>query len=91
VGLLKINKNNFKMKSLKLKSVRPYVFENFILSDHDIKMDDCISLADSVSQYVDRYIENELMPKVAEQLTGMLITLLNIFIIVVYIYYLLKM
>lgn len=79
------------MKNLKLKSVRPYIFENLILSDHDIKMDDCISLADSVSQYVDRYIENELMPKVAEQLTGMLITLLNIFIIVVYIYYLLKM
>lgn len=78
VGLLKINKNNFKMKSLKLKSVRPYVFDNMILSDHDIKIQDCISLSDSIRQYVDRYIENELMPKVAEQLTGMLITLSNV-------------
>lgn len=65
------------MKNLRLKSVRPYIFDNMILSDHDIKIQDCISLSDSVRQYVDRYIENELMPKVAEQLTGMLITLLN--------------
>lgn len=73
------------MKSLKLKSVRPYIFENMILSDHDIKIHDCISLADSISQYVDRYIENELMPKVAEQLTGMLIIECCM-----YLYYLLK-
>lgn len=65
------------MKNLRLKSVRPYIFDSMILSDHDIKIQDCISLSDSVRQYVDRYIENELMPKVAEQLTGMLITLLN--------------
>lgn len=58
------------MKSLKLKSVRPYIFDNMILSDHDIKAQDCISLADSISHYVDQYIENELIPKVAEQLTG---------------------
>lgn len=70
VGLLKINKNNFKMKPLRLKSVRPYIFDNMILSDHDIKAQDCISLADSISQYVDQYIENELMPKVVKQLTG---------------------
>ncbi|XP_012221953.1 double-strand break repair protein MRE11 [Linepithema humile] len=70
VGLLKINKKQFKMKSLKLKSVRPYIFDNMILSSHDIKIGDCVSVADSVSQYVDRYIENELIPKVAEQFTG---------------------
>lgn len=84
VGLLKINKSNFKMKSLKLKSVRPYIFENMILSDHDIKTHDCISLADSVSQYVDRYIENELMPKVAEQLTGIVIIECFIYILIIY-------
>ncbi|KAL6445377.1 hypothetical protein ACFW04_002289 [Cataglyphis niger] len=70
VGLLKVNKSNFKMKSLRLKSVRPYIFDNMILSNHDIKAQDCISLADSISHYVDQYIENELIPKVAEQLTG---------------------
>jgi len=64
------------MKSLKLKSVRPYVFDNMILHNHDIKIGDCVSLADSISQYVDQYIENELMPRVAEQLTGMLIILI---------------
>lgn len=69
VGLLKINKNQFKMKSLKLKSVRPYIFDNIILSDHDIKIENHVSKADSVTQYVDRYIENELMPKVAQLLT----------------------
>lgn len=63
------------MKSLKLKSVRPYVFDNMILHDHDIKIRDCVSVADSISQYVDQYIENELMPRVAQQLTGMSIVL----------------
>lgn len=72
VGLLKINKNHFKMTSLKLKSVRPFIFDNIILEDHDIKIGDCVSVADSISQYIDRYIENELMPKVAEQLTGII-------------------
>lgn len=46
-----------------------------ILRDHDIKIGNSVSLAESVSQYVDQYIENELMPKIAEQLTGMLIIL----------------
>lgn len=63
------------MKNLKLKSVRPYVFDNMILHDHHIRIRNCVSLADSIKQYVDQYIENELMPKVAEQLTGMLIVL----------------
>lgn len=58
------------MKELKLKSVRPYIFENMILPEHDIKIGNCVSLADSVSQYVDQYIENEIMPKVVDQLTG---------------------
>lgn len=61
------------MKSLKLKSVRPYVFSNMILHDHDIKVG--VSVAESICQYVDQYIENELMPKVTEQLTGVLIVL----------------
>jgi len=67
------------MKSLKLKSIRPYVFDNMILRDHDIKIQDCVSLADSISQYVDQYIENELIPKVTEQLTGMSIILDSLF------------
>jgi double-strand break repair protein MRE11 len=70
VGLLEINKTNFRIKKLELKSVRPFIFENMILRDHDIKIGNCVSLADSVSQYVDQYIENELMPKVVKQLTG---------------------
>lgn len=63
------------MKSLKLKSIRPYIFDNMILREHDIKIGNSVSLAESVSQYVDQYIENELMPKIAEQLTGILIIL----------------
>ncbi|EFN86093.1 Double-strand break repair protein MRE11 [Harpegnathos saltator] len=69
VGLLKVNKKEFKMKSIKLNSIRPFVFDNMILRDHhDIKVG--ISLAESISQYVDQYIENNIMCKVAEQLTG---------------------
>jgi len=78
VGLLEINKNNFRIKKLELKSVRPFVFENMILRDHDIKIGNCVSLADSVSQYVDQYIENELMPKVVKQLTGIFYILILI-------------
>jgi len=70
VGLLEINKDKFQIKNLRLKSVRPYVFENMILRDHDIKIENYVSLADSVCQYVDQYIENELIPKAAKQLTG---------------------
>ncbi|KYN11165.1 Double-strand break repair protein MRE11A [Trachymyrmex cornetzi] len=70
VGLLKINKSNFKIKPLKLQSVRPFIFDNLILHDHDIKMRNCVSLANAISQYVDQYIENNIMSKVAEQLTG---------------------
>lgn len=49
-----------------------------ILRDHDIKVG--VSLTESISQYVDQYIENNIMPKVAEQLTGMSIILNYIFI-----------
>lgn len=68
VGLLKVNKKDFKVRSLKLKSVRPYVFDNMILCDHDIKVG--VSLAESICHYVDQYIENDIVPKVTEQLTG---------------------
>lgn len=78
VGLLKINKSNFKIKPLKLQSVRPFIFDNLILHDHDIKMRNCVSLANAISQYVDQYIENNIMPKVAEQLTGISIILILI-------------
>lgn len=77
VGLLKINKDQFKMKALKLKSVRPFIFDNIDLRDHDIKIGDCVSVADSISQYVDRYIENEIMPRVAKQVTGSQVLLLS--------------
>lgn len=68
------------MKSLKLKSVRPYVFDNMILHDHNIQAGGYLSLADAVNEYVDQYIEDELLPKATEQLTGMSIVLDIIFL-----------
>lgn len=73
VGLLKVNKQDFVIDELRLKSTRPFVFDNIILRDHDIKVG--VSLAESISQYVDQYIEHDIMPKVTKQLTGMLIVL----------------
>lgn len=63
------------MQNLKLKSVRPFVFDNMILHDHNIRTRNCVSSADSIKQYIDQYIQNELIPKVVEQLTGILIIL----------------
>nr|XP_033333877.1 double-strand break repair protein MRE11-like isoform X1 [Megalopta genalis]XP_033333878.1 double-strand break repair protein MRE11-like isoform X1 [Megalopta genalis] len=70
VGLLSINGKKFKMKRLKLKTVRPFVFDNLILADEKIQNDHDVSLSESVFNYVDNYIENEIIPKASEQLSG---------------------
>lgn len=60
------------MEKLKLKTVRPFVFDNLFLRDHK----DDISInkirAEAICDYVDSYIENVLMSKAAEQLSGQL-------------------
>ncbi|XP_054002980.1 double-strand break repair protein MRE11 isoform X1 [Hylaeus anthracinus] len=70
IGILSINGLKFKMKKLKLKTVRPFVFDNLILSDQNISNDYTESLSQSVYNFVDNYVENVLMPQAAGQLTG---------------------
>ncbi|XP_031845472.1 double strand break repair nuclease mre11 isoform X2 [Nomia melanderi] len=70
IGLLSINGMKFKMKKLRLGTVRPFVFDNLILSDEDIQKDYNMSLSESVYNFVDNHIENVLIPKAAEQLSG---------------------
>ncbi|XP_017796134.1 PREDICTED: double-strand break repair protein MRE11 [Habropoda laboriosa] len=70
VGILTICKTNFKMKEVNLKTVRPFVFDNLILQDENIPKNYTESLSASVCNFVDNYIENELIPKAAAQLTN---------------------
>ncbi|XP_076655737.1 double strand break repair nuclease mre11 isoform X2 [Halictus rubicundus] len=70
IGLLSINNMKFKMKKLKLKTVRPFVFDNLFLEDEDIEVNYGLTLSESVYKFVDNHIENVLIPKAAEQLSG---------------------
>ncbi|XP_078038066.1 double-strand break repair protein MRE11-like isoform X2 [Augochlora pura] len=70
VGLLTINGKKFKMKKLKLKTVRPFVFDNLILDDKKIQNDDSLLLSESVYNYVDNYIESKMIPKAVAHLSG---------------------
>ncbi|CAK9820856.1 Double-strand break repair protein MRE11 [Anthophora plagiata] len=70
VGILTVCKTNFKMKKLKLQTVRPFVFSNLILQDEDIPKNYTESLSASVCNFVDKHIENVLIPEAATQLTN---------------------
>ncbi|XP_076389357.1 double strand break repair nuclease mre11 isoform X2 [Megachile rotundata] len=70
VGILSISKQKFKMKPLKLKTVRPFVFDNLILREQNIRKDYTQPLSKSVYNFIDNYIENTLIPKAATQLSG---------------------
>ncbi|XP_043247930.1 double-strand break repair protein MRE11 [Colletes gigas] len=70
IGLLSIKDMKFKMKKIKLQTVRPFVFDNLILCDQNISANYNQSLSESVYTFVDDYIENVLVPKAAEQLTN---------------------
>lgn len=70
VGILTVNKQRFKVKALKLKTVRPFVFDNLILQDHEIQRNYTQSLSESVYDFVDNYIENELVPKASALMYG---------------------
>lgn len=63
------------MKKLKLNTVRPFVFDNIILYNNPEieekrKSQFISSNANIISDYVDKYIEDKLIPKAVAQLTG---------------------
>lgn len=63
------------MKKLKLNTVRPFVFDSVILYNNPEieekrKAQPTSSNASIIFEYVDKYIENKLIPKAVGQLTG---------------------
>lgn len=70
IGVLSVYKNKFKMKTLPLKTVRPFVFEDLILNEHHDEITTFKSRSEAVEEFVDNYIENVLIPQAAEQQTG---------------------
>ena len=70
VGILSINGLKFKMKELKLNTVRPFVFDNLILQNEDIPKSFSHASTTDVYNFVDDYIENKLIPEAALQLTS---------------------
>lgn len=70
IGLLQIKSNNeFKVKKLKLKTVRPFLMHTLTVSEL-IKNNYCDDTCEGVSAYVDDYIENTMIPEAKKQLTG---------------------
>ncbi|XP_051169913.1 double-strand break repair protein MRE11 [Leptopilina boulardi] len=72
VGLLSIHKTYFKLKALELKTVRPFVLGNVVV---DKDMPDLINKSeelwpDLILKYVRDYIEDEMIPRAANLLTG---------------------
>ncbi|PBC33090.1 double-strand break repair protein MRE11 [Apis cerana] len=70
IGILTVNKMKFKLQKLKLQTVRPFIFDNLILKDEEIPKNYAERLSESVFKFIDNYIQNELMPKAALQLSG---------------------
>ena len=71
VGILSVYKNQYKMKTLKLKTVRPFVFEDIVLNDYNDEITTFKSRPEAVEEFIDNYIENVLIPQAAEQQTSM--------------------
>ena len=72
VGLLKVCKGEYKLKKLKLKTVRPFVFQDMILKEFEDEMvvKGKKEKSEVVEEFVDHYIENVLIAEAAKQFTG---------------------
>lgn len=70
VGLLQVNNKKFKLKKLKLNTVRPFVFDDLILSDHQMDINYSENYADKIRDFVDHYIEHTIIPQVCKQTTS---------------------
>ncbi|KOX68243.1 Double-strand break repair protein MRE11 [Melipona quadrifasciata] len=70
IGILSVNKTQFKLQSVKLQTVRPFVFDNLIIQDENIPKSYTEQFSESVYKFVNNYIENELIPKASIQFSG---------------------
>ncbi|XP_014273962.1 double-strand break repair protein MRE11 [Halyomorpha halys] len=69
VGILKIEGKKFELQQIKLKTVRPFVFETAKLADWNMKLP-TNKTNEAVQDYVAKYIKNKMLPKAREQFTG---------------------
>lgn len=76
VGILYIHKNtvtmktDYKMRTIDLKTVRPFVFEDLVLNEHQHEIISQNNRSEGVEKFLDRYLSDILIPKAAQQLTG---------------------
>lgn len=71
VGILSVYKNKFKMETLRLNTVRPFVFADVVLNDCEDEISKFKGRSEAVEEFVDNYIENIMIPEAAAQQTGL--------------------
>ncbi|XP_034939537.1 double-strand break repair protein MRE11 [Chelonus insularis] len=69
VGLLKIHRTKFILEPLKLKTIRPFVYDSISLKEI-IRKEYCDPTPDGLIEYVDDYIEHTVFEAVKPLLTG---------------------
>ncbi|XP_073973424.1 double strand break repair nuclease mre11 isoform X2 [Rhodnius prolixus] len=62
VAILKVQKQNFKLEPILLKTIRPFVFDTVKLSDWNMKLYGN-NPSDIIQEYVDKYIRSKLLEK----------------------------
>ena len=90
VALLQIYKDAFKMKYIRLKTVRPLVFDRIKLNDFNNDISKLLehqigsfglsilrSRKEAIERFLDNYIEKELLPSAQTQETGILLLISN--------------
>lgn len=77
IGILHIHKEEFKLQTVPLQTVRPFVFDNISLSDIELKKNYSKKQSELLYEYIKDYIENTLIPKAAKQITGLILTIFN--------------
>lgn len=80
VAVLKIYKSQFAMQCMKLKTVRPFVYNRINLNQYDNEINNLrtnnsigrLSRPEAVEHFIDKYIEKVLLPAARKKETGLL-------------------
>lgn len=70
VGILHVCKNKFRMQCIDLQTVRPFVFHDVLLSENTHKISKYKSKSEAVEEFVDNYIEENMIADATKLLTG---------------------
>lgn len=69
VSILHIHKEKYKLKKIKLQTVRPFVMKDIMLREEEIHDNAPRKIA--VYDFIKDYIENEMIPEAARKVTGL--------------------